>query len=239
MDLFDKEEYIFLKNGAEAVKVYKNKIIYKTYYTSTFVELNKADILSIRLELFSVQGGYYKRIAIKAKKHLFRQRIILNGLENIEQLFDVLNFWYQNEIDKDLPLDYSRYLSFAKQEKQMYSFIVFSWIVLIGLFVLLMVYAFAISLLRAQSYGYKYKYTSYDKNKTINYLEDNTFLCPIHFEFINSSENNQIYTYRNECVIGKKMIVLYEKNISREEVLHYDFEKNQVSTKDMFLYLTR
>ncbi len=237
MDPFDKEEYIFYKNGGETVKVYKNKIVYKTYYTSTFVELKKADILSIRLELFSFQGGYHKRIAIKVKNHFLRQRIILNGLENIEQLFDVLNFWYQNEIDKDSLLDYSRYLSFEKQEKQMYSFIVISWIVLIGLFVLLIVYTFATSILKSQSY--EYQYTSYDENKTINYLEDNIFFCPKHFEFINSSENDQIYTYRNECVIGKKMIVLYEKNISRAEALKYDFDKNQVSTKDMLLYLTR
>lgn len=217
MDPFDKEEYIFYKYGAEAVKVYKNKIIYKTYYTSTFVELKKSDILSIRLELFSIKGGYYKRIAIKAKKYLLRQRIILNGIENTEQLFNVLNVWYKNEIDKNLSLDYSRYVSFEKQEKQMYSFIVISWILLIGCFVLLLFYAFTVSLLRSQSCGKKY--TSYDKNKTVNYLEDNTLLCPKYFEFINTTENDQIYTYRNECVIGKKMIFCMKK-IFREKK-HY------------------
>ena len=226
-----KQVYLFYKYDQESIKLTKETISYNINNKAKTLQLD--DIIDIELVLIgSVNAGYWKLINIKTKSNFFKQALYLNEIEDIENLFDTFNNLYSNKIKE--PLDYARYKRFVKDEKSFYKFTFYSWIILLALLLIPFFFLVLHSGLRTQSHNYQY--TSYDKNNTLHIHETKTILCPKKFELINLTNNNS-YIYKYECLIGRKMILIYEKELSKEDAINFKFEKNIISTKDMFYYL--
>jgi len=226
-----EQVYTFYKYGQESIKLTKETISFNIDNKTKTLRLD--DIIDIELVLISsLYAGYWKLIDIKTKSDFFKQALYLNDIEDVENLFNTFNNLYANKMKE--PFNYARYKRFTKNEKSFYKLGTYSGIIVLALFVVPFFFAVIHSGLRTQSHNYQY--TSYDKNNTLHILETKNILCPKKFELVNLTDDNS-YIYKYECLIGRKMILMYEKKLSKEEAVNFKFEKNVVSTKDILYYL--
>lgn len=226
-----EQVYTFYKYGQESIKLTKETISFNIDSKAKTLQLD--DVIDIELVLIrSLYAGYWKLINIKTKSNFVKQALYLNEIEDVENLFNTFNNLYSNKIKE--PLNYTRYKRFAKDEKSFYKFGAYSGVILLALFVVPLFFVVIHSGLRTQSHNYQY--TSYDKNNTLHILETKNILCTKKFELVNLTGDNS-YIYKYECLIGRKMILMYEKKLSKEEAVNFKFEKNVASTKDILYYL--
>lgn len=227
--------YTFYKYKILRAKITKDAISYRI--GSELVEIPKNTIELITLDILPVITYYgpvvnIVRVAIQTNTRLINYYLSLDDIDDTETFFQALNTLYVDRMFK--PLDYEQFKRIKNSQVRMFKFSVYSWKFLSGAFLIFLVYLIALRGLQSQSFGYQY--TSYDENKTISIQQREGKICPKIFEMVNKTDSkNHEYIY--ECVFGRKLIVLYKKNLSQEDALQYDYSKHEVSLQDMYDYM--
>lgn len=197
----NENEHIFYRKFSPkfiAIRVTDTYIEIHKSHNSKPVQIHFKNILNIKfMNLRNIQFV----IQTKNNKKFSMDAFVI---DDIKSLINLLNNKHKTITDYNLRYDkYTGAVSYSN----------FSMIFTISLFLILTI--FMIWAMSTKDYHVS-KY--YDKNLTIRSIHRSGLICPSNYQTINKTDIENKYIYRFECGFFYKTKLLYEKNITKDEI---------------------